>query len=301
MIDEDRSLTPSGKSWKRQIAELQEMLETLRPLLVAAEQRLSQHLSEISAFEFLVRSRLEPLNRRLERLEKEIRRLQEELRRMREDSFFVDTFEGGDLFETWRSSARAGSAASGEYRYHTPQEQPPRRKLTDDQIETLKQLYRKLARRFHPDFSMDEADRSYRTGIMMAVNAAYAAGDLERLRELTRQPDARQPDYGQEELAAALLREVHHCRRRLAEIEEEMARLHHHPSYLLKQRVDEAALAGKDLLERLADDLRERIAERMAQRDILQVEIESFAQGEFEIGGDEFADAVFILGLEQAL
>ncbi|MFN2278467.1 MAG: hypothetical protein ACK2UR_12700, partial [Candidatus Promineifilaceae bacterium] len=79
-----------------------------------AEQRLSQQLAEISGFEFVVRSRLEPLSRRLEGLEDEIRLLQKELRRLREDHLFFADFEQGELYEAWRSSEEAGSAAAGD-------------------------------------------------------------------------------------------------------------------------------------------------------------------------------------------
>ena len=95
----------------------------------------------------------------------------------------------------------------------------------------LKQLYRRLARRFHPDLVLDETDRAYRTDMMMAINAAYAAGDLDALERLANEPDTisyepRSP----EELIAALQREVDHCRRRLAEISTEMTTLERHDS-----------------------------------------------------------------------
>lgn len=300
MNSADRALTPSKTSWQQRISELQAILKEIRPQLVAAEQRLSEQLAEISGFEFLVRSRLEPLSRRLERLEIEVKALQKELRRLREGYLIVNTVDASDLYEAWRSSEAAGSAASGDFRYHEAPSEPPQQILSRDQNEKLKNLYRQLARRFHPDFAIDEADREYRTGIMMAINAAYTAGDLPRLQALVDQPDPQRPEYTEEELAEALLREVDHCQRRIGEIEKELKRLHRHPSYLLKMRVDEAAQNGRDLLEDLAADLREKIAGRMVQRDVLQAEIEGFKNGEPEFADDAFADAVFNLGLEQA-
>jgi cell division protein FtsB len=267
---------------------------------VRAEQRLSQQLAEISGFEFVVRSRLEPLSRRLEGLEDEIRLLQKELRRLREDHLFFADFEQGELYEAWRSSEEAGSAAAGDFRYHEAPSRLPRQALSDDENEKLKNLYRQLARRFHPDFAVDEEDRAYRTGIMMAINAAYTAGDLGRLNELAARPDPQQPDLTDEELAKALTKEIEHCRSRIAEIAKELERLHKHPSALLKKRVEEAARKDRDLLEELAVDLRDKIAERMAQRDVLQAEIENFENGEPDFADAAFADAVFNLGLEQA-
>lgn len=300
MRSTEKTLTPSETPRQQRINELQAMLKEIRPKLVAAEQKLSEQLAAISSFEFLVRSRLEPSSRRLERLEQEIGALQKELRRLREGYLFVSSTDPSELFEAWRSSEAAGSAASGDFRYHKAPSRPPQQTLSGDQHERLKNLFRQLARRFHPDFALDEADRAYRTSIMMAINAAYTAGDLLRLQELAEQPDPQRPDYTEEELAEALFREVDHCQRRIAEIEKELTRLNQHPSTILKMRVDEAALNGRDLLEELAADLREKIAGRMVQRDVLQAEIEAFQNGEPEFADDAFADAVFNLGLEQA-
>ena len=301
MSTEERPLTPSRTEWKQQILELQTMLSEIRPRLVAAEQRLSEQLADISSFEFLIRSRLEPLSRRLENLEDEIRDLKNTLRRMRDDYYFAESAVAGDLYEVWRSTEAAGSAAAGGFRYHKVPTEPPRQALTSEQNEDLKNLYRNLARRFHPDFALDQNDREYRTGIMMAINAAYTAGDYGRLQELAQRPDSRRPDYSDQELAEALLRELHHCQRRIGEIEKELAGLHRHPSYLLKKRVDEAALMGRDLLDVLASELREKISERMVQRDVLEAEIDGFEDGNPELADDAFADAVFNLGLEQVL
>jgi DNA repair exonuclease SbcCD ATPase subunit len=297
---ENKAVTPSETSWQQRISELQAVLKKIRPKLLASEQRLSEQLGEISSFEFLLRSRLEPLNRRLEKLEREIKELEKELRRLREGYLFVNSIEHDELYNAWRSSEKAGYAAAGDFRYHEPPTSPPKPPLSEDQSDKLKTLYRKLARRFHPDFALDEADRAYRTSIMMAINAAYTAGDLDRLQELVSQPDPHRPDYSDQELAEALLREVAHCENRIAEIEKELGRLHRHPSAILKKRVDEAVLYGRDLLEELSIDMRENIAARMVQRDVLQAEIEDFKNGEPEFADEAFADAVFNLGLEQA-
>jgi hypothetical protein len=285
--------------WQERINELQAILKEIRPKLVAAEHQLSQQLVEISSFEFVVRSRLEPLNRRLQSIEDDIKTLQEELQRLREGYLFFSEADHGDLYEAWRSSTAAGAAAAGDFRYHEAPSQPLSQALSGDQYRKLKRLYRQLARRFHPDFALDEADRAYRTGVMMAINAAYTAGDLARLQTLADRPDPQRPDYTDEELVEALSKEVEHCLKRMAEIEKELDRLLRHPSALLKKRVDQAARNGRDLLEELAVDLREKIKERMAQRDILQTEIEDFENGEPDFADDAFADAVFNLGLEQ--
>ena len=46
----------------------------------------------------------------------------------------------------------------------------------------LKQVYRELAKRTHPDLAADEADRAIRSQRMVDVNALYAQQNLEGLR-----------------------------------------------------------------------------------------------------------------------
>ncbi|MBZ0287964.1 MAG: hypothetical protein K8I30_10145, partial [Anaerolineae bacterium] len=53
----------------------------------------------------------------------------------------------------------------------------------------LKRLFRGLARRYHPDFAADDADRDYRTRLMAMINEAYAARDVGTLQTLMNQDE----------------------------------------------------------------------------------------------------------------
>ena len=114
---EEQGLINSKNNWREQIAELQTLLAEIKPILVAAEVELSERLAAINAFEFRIRSRLEPLTRRMDRLDEEIKDLREQLRQLQEDWYYADERPEGDLYHHWRSSEEAGSAASGEYRF----------------------------------------------------------------------------------------------------------------------------------------------------------------------------------------
>ena len=54
----------------------------------------------------------------------------------------------------------------------------------------LKQLYRELAKRTHPDLAVDDADRRQRSHSMVIVNEAYVQRDADTLRQLLRKLDA---------------------------------------------------------------------------------------------------------------
>ncbi len=301
----ETQLTQIEGSWREKIERLQSLLAELKPELIAAEAELAERLAAISAFEFQVRVLLEPLTRRLENIEAEIRDYRGKLRQLQEDWLFLSeaSEEARWAWQDGLNFSEGGAAAeSGDFRYReAPTAPQPQKDLSEDELANLKRLYRRLARRFHPDFALDEADRAYRTQIMMAINAAYALGDVERLEEIEEEPDHNaQLTYSDQEMAEALWREVAHCQRRLREIGQEFKRLDNHESTQLMQRAATAAAKGRDLLEELAANIREKISHKMVQRDVLKAEIEAFMQGEPDLTSDEFAKTIYDLGLEQA-
>ena len=296
----DSDVIQTGPNWRERVTELEATLAELRPRLIDAETQLADRLAAIGAFEYKLRARLESLSHRLDALQEEIDDLRAALRR------YQDALDWGDDLQPavrgergWRFSGEE-AAASGRYRYHKTAE-APRPALAAEQQAALKQLYRQLARRFHPDLALEEADRAYRTDLMMAINAAYAAGDMAALERLAAEPDnAPRAPHTDEELAAALQREIDHCRRRLSEIAAELATLEGHDSTRLLRRAERASAEGRDLLAELAADLRRRINEKLVERDVLETQLEEMEQEGVELSADDLADIVYNLGLEQA-
>jgi len=300
----ERQLTPTTNNWQEQIKELQALLDELRPRLIDAEAQLAEKIAAINAFEFQLRAQLGPLIDRLDKLQGDIQELRRQLRRMQEDWFFAqdvtDTVDW-DMAD-WQFGSETGAAAEGHYRYMGPQIQPPPKDLSADTQEAIKKLYRQLARRFHPDLALSEEDRAYRTDMMMRINAAYAAGDLEQLQTIATEPDSvTQLDAAQsdQQLAEALMREVARCQRRLTEIGEELGRLARHRNAQLREKAEQLARKGRDFLEELAVELREQIAHTMVERDVLQQEIDSFGEDDPDFASDMFADTILDLNLEQ--
>ena len=295
----DSDVIQTGPNWRGRVVELEATLAALRPQLIDAETQLADRLAAIGAFEYKLRARLESLSHRLDALQEEIDDLRAELRRYQDALDWGDDVPAVRGERGWRFSGEE-AASSGRYRYHKTAE-TPRPTLAAEQQATLKQLYRQLARRFHPDLALDEADRAYRTDLMMAINAAYAAGDLAALERLADEPDsAPRAPHSDKELATALQREIDHCRRRLAEIAAELATLEGHDSARLLRRAERAAAEGRDLIAELAADLRRRINEKLVERDVLETQLEEMEQEGVELSAEDLADIVYNLGLEQA-
>ncbi len=284
----NRGVSPAKTSWHEQIEKIEALLAGLRPRLVEAEAELSERLAAIAAFEFKLRSRIAKFTDKLDGLDTAVQELKRKMRW---------------LGEGWQTDAEneaaawaAGKSASeeGDYRYRdVPKE--PRHALAKEEKASLKKLYRQLARRFHPDMSIDEADRDYRTQMMWAINAAYAAGDLEKLEQLLLEPDAPHTIVIQSETEQLdlLTHEMTRVQNRLQEIEDELARLDVHKSRVMMQRQAQVARAGRDWFAEVEAQLREDIAQRQIEHDVLLVQLENIdAFDDTAVTDEDFPDIV---------
>ena len=86
----------------------------------------------------------------------------------------------------------------------------------------LKTLFREAAKRLHPDFAKDEADRLLRTRLMAQANVAYSQGDAEALQrildEFGNSPESVQGEGIGAELVR-IIRQIHQAKGNIAAIE----------------------------------------------------------------------------------
>jgi len=129
--------------------------------------------------------------------------------------------------------------------------------------EDTKKLYKEAVKRFHPDATTDPAEKERRHSVMVELNAAYAAGDVERMQGILRtwedSPDSVQGADVAAELIRAI-RRIAQSRERLEAINALMADLCQTDLWKLKERANEAEQGGRDLLEEMAAELAGRIA-----------------------------------------
>jgi hypothetical protein len=88
-----------------------------------------------------------------------------------------------------------------------------------------KQLYRELARRFHPDLSVNTLERAHRTTIMTAINVAYQSHDLQILRDLAGEQDPAtviEVDLGETAEIRQLQKKIAACRRRQRKVNQQL-------------------------------------------------------------------------------
>jgi hypothetical protein len=132
---------------------------------------------------------------------------------------------------------------------------PPADAEADPAALQLKQLYRLLARRYHPDLAVSEADRNYRNRLMALINEAYTAGETDVLVLLAEQG----LDDPQAPLVALRLHSLRQQSRsldeRLSEQESAYSRLFHSEWMGLKMDVSLAQSRKRNLLRELAASL----------------------------------------------
>jgi hypothetical protein len=125
----------------------------------------------------------------------------------------------------------------------------------------LKRIYREAAKRIHPDFATDTADRERRTRFMAEANRAYEAGDAEALQRILDEYEDGAEAVTGEGIGAELIRiirQISLAKTRLSAIEQELAILRQSEIALLKKQAEERAQEGRDLLAELATAVREQ-------------------------------------------
>lgn len=122
----------------------------------------------------------------------------------------------------------------------------------------LRSLFRETAKRLHPDFAKDEADRLLRTRLMAEANMAYSQGDTEALRRILddfgNSPESVQGEGVGAELVRTI-RQIHQARKNIATIEQELVALRASEIARLKHDSETAEQEGRELLAELAADV----------------------------------------------
>jgi hypothetical protein len=128
--------------------------------------------------------------------------------------------------------------------------------------EELKKLYRAIAKQIHPDLSENEKERLQRERLMSDANIAFENGDAEQLRQILHEWESSPESVKGDSTAAELIRvirKIAQARERVDAIDARISTLNKSELFQLKRRVEESAMGGIDLLERMAQDIDKRI------------------------------------------
>ena len=129
--------------------------------------------------------------------------------------------------------------------------------------ESLKNLYRRVAKSIHPDLATDERECARRQRLMAEANRAYEEGNEARLEAILRGWESSPDRVNGEGVGAELIRvirKIAQVEERLQAIESEIAKLKGSELYRLKLKVEEAERKGRDLLHEMASQLDDEIS-----------------------------------------
>ncbi|MCL4870546.1 MAG: J domain-containing protein [Anaerolineae bacterium] len=128
-----------------------------------------------------------------------------------------------------------------------------------------KRIYRQLARRFHPDLSATQVEQAYRTSMMAAINNAYAARDVQTLRDLADELDPTELA----ELAAIETRQERRLRERLMRLQrrrrktlKQLDELHQDSTTILCYKAQTLEAEGRRWWDEIRVDLEQEISRR---------------------------------------
>lgn len=165
--------------------------------------------------------------------------------------------------ERLQQNARAARAAASETK-STAGEDSNEEPASFESTAEMKQLYREVAKRVHPDLTSNREDRARRQQLMAEANDAYERGDESKLTRILTEYE-HSPESVQGEGAGAelirVIRRISQARGRLSEIEAEMQELLRSDLYQLKSRLDEAQKHGRDVLKEMVEKVEEQIAQ----------------------------------------
>lgn len=144
-------------------------------------------------------------------------------------------------------------------------------RLTPETVRSIKKLYRRLAKRFHPDLHGDDGNRSKLQAVMAQINACYRGLDLQGLLDIedgvmvtivTRDESAIERSMRLKKILPRL-REI------LRRSREELEALKRHELHEIMQEIEKGREEGRDALAELEKDLECRIAARRRELESL--------------------------------
>jgi hypothetical protein len=256
-------------------------LQAAKIELQSAQAELDELTRQLRSFEALVDARMGSLLDQLSQLNAETTALDERLRHIRERRLF-----GADLMHYLDGAPRPAHPFNltdllplglpNRNTIHTKGDSSST--STGPQIQDIKVLYRRLARRYHPDLARSDADRLSSNEQMKEINQAYDAGDLHALMKLA----GMSIPYGVEleqllhtsDLPNASMTEAERVEHKLHALRMQINRLSSLPIVKLSLDVKLARHQGRDLLGEMAAELQYKVARKTAERDYLRAQID---------------------------
>ena len=253
---------------EEQLAHLREQLAEAEAELVEREAELVDLHTEQHAFNLEYDTRVGHKIEELAAIEEEIERLRQQISLCRQ--WGPKGPPQANYVPVEEQYRRAWQQPQG------PPPPPPPQPIDEATEAQIKTLYRQLCHRFHPDLVADHVEQTWRTEMMQAINAAYAARSLVELQKLAKQPD-RSPTLqtsADKERLVALQEQLRQIELRLQEVEQEIREITDGPDMTLSLEVKLARWNGRDLLAEMAAETEAVLTQKRSELEMLRTEME---------------------------
>jgi hypothetical protein len=187
----------------------------------------------------------------------ELDQLKAELSRIRRQTAMVGEEEGSAAGEGDEPRGeRRSDGCDGETETVIPRVKPT--PIDPGQGESLRDVYRRVAKAIHPDLAENDENRRLRQKLMAEANRAYAEEDRVTLQAIMEEWEAG-PEMavvvGTAGQLALVNRRIERVVERIRAVEREAAKLRNSDIYHLVQRVQEARWRGRDIIAEMAAKL----------------------------------------------
>jgi hypothetical protein len=245
------------------LRELHAELRKRQQKVAQLELELSDTRANLARFEHELETSLGPLYRRLEELENRLREARRKAAHRlqwgdRADSPDVpkDVFE--QFYKTWTS-------------HKTKTKPPPPQQISENEKVELKNLFRSLAKMYHPDLVTDPEQKSWRAQRMAQINQAYISDDLNALKDIADKPAEPEPGLIKTPIdaTASLKAEIQRLGGVIVDLERTLTQLINSHTVQLMLDVSMARRVGQNLLAQMANDLQAKVLNMEAELESL--------------------------------
>lgn len=255
------------------LAALREKVGRKREYLELLESELANTRAIIQEFTEIYGARITPLETRY-------RRLQAVLEEITAD---LAPPENG-----WRGKSAGNQGEPSNGHSHSREwtkikaEAKPKPSYDPEYERKVRDLFRRLAKRFHPDTAELENDKKQREKIMATINVAYAAKDLEALENLEKENSGERLNKwsGPEAEIARLSLELRQLETMIFEIEQTIRELDLSQAMQMRSDMKGDRLMRSDYFGELEADFREKISLLQEQLMVLGADMSGVEFGE---------------------
>ena len=270
------------KNWEKRLAEKEEEAADLSFQVQDLKIKLDLFLGEYN-------SRVGKFYVDLDRIKLKIKEYQYRIKTVYEKKLSEEELKAieEDLKETFseqrqriKNLEEEAAESTNDYRSHI-EEEKKKKPIEKKAEEELKKLFRKLAYKYHPDRAKNEQERQKYQDIMAKINEAYKNGDLKTLRKYMKQAE-REEKIAKETPSEKLTRlkgEFKDILGIITKLKEELEGLKVSETYKLRKKVNTAKKDGRDLLQKLANDLKREIEENQEILNELVIQYEKIIIG----------------------